>query len=179
MDKILAFLPLLLPVIAILGIILIPRFTSEKELFKISWDKLAQFVAFLMCLSVFRLLQYDFMLSMGIIKSIPQAPPEITGQMWTLGLVFWEDFFFAVPIYFMMKYMKNKWLRVALIVALSIVFGLGHMYQGWQACVLLAFMPYFVTYNYGKKFGFGTTMLAHILYDVFTLSLVKILPYLL
>lgn len=179
MDDLLGLLIIILPVIAILGMVVARFSKTEKELFKISWDKVAQFIAFLVCIFVFRLLKIQFMLSTGLINQLPQLSPEQNMNKWTMGLVFWEDFFFAVPIYFMMKYMKTKWLRVTLIMALSILFGLGHMYEGWSACFVLAFMPYFVTYNYGKKYGFGTTMLCHILYDMSTIMIIRLLPYLL
>lgn len=171
----LIYLPMLLPIFAIIGMIYISNFTSEKDLFRVSWDKLAQFMAFLGFIFVLRLLREDFFVSNGL-APVPLPP---VGEMWTLGLVFWEDFFFAIPIYYICKHMKNKWFKFVLILLISTIFGLGHIYQGWGAAFVLALMPYFVTYHYGKKYGFGTTMIGHIMYDVSTIMLAKLLPFLL
>lgn len=171
-------LGLILPLLAVFAIIAI-RFTKDKEIMRVSWDKLAQFMAFLCVIAMIRLLGYQFLLDSGSLESLPRLPEIIDMQKWTLGLVFWEDMFFAVPMYYIWKYMKTKWIQIALTVALSAVFGLGHLYQGWFAVVFLSFMPYFVSYRYGKKYGFGTCMLGHIAYDVSTVYLIKMLPYLL
>ena len=171
----LPYLFLLLPITAIIGMFAV-RFTSEKDLFRISWDKISQFVGFLALIFTWRLLQANFLYTTGLMEQFPQNPVGM--PFWTMGLVFWEDFFFAVPIYFICKHMTHKWLKFSLIFAISALFGLGHLYQGWEAVFILAFMPYFVTYRYGKQYGFGTTMICHILYDVSTVIFIKSLPYL-
>jgi hypothetical protein len=163
---------------ALVAMIII-NFTREKEIMRISWDKLAQFVAFLVVLFVIRLMIYDFQYSSGTMTQLPTIPPEIAGNKWTLGLVFWEDMFFAVPLYFIWKYMSRKWLQVTLTVIISALFGLGHFYQGWFGVAITSLLPYFVSYHFGKKYGFGTCMLGHILYDVSTVYLILMLPYLL
>ena len=152
------------------------KFTKEKDLFRIQFDKLAQFCGFLALLFVFRIYQYIFMIDMGLIKQMPMLPPEISARLWTMGLVFWEDMFFAVPLYFIWKYMNKKWLKISLTVMLSILFGLGHAYQGWSGVAITAFLPYFVSYHFGKKYGFGTSMCGHVLYDFSTMMAVKMLP---
>ena len=175
MEEFLPYLFLLLPIIAVIGMV-VARFTSEKDLFRVSWDKISQFVAFLAVVFVWRLIQANFLYTNDLMEQFPKSPTAM--PFWTMGLVFWEDFFFAVPIYFICKHMKHKLLKFSLIFALSALFGLGHLYQGWQAVFILAFMPYFVTYRYGKLYGFGTTMICHILYDVSTVVFIKLLPYL-
>ena len=167
-----------LPVIAIVAMIVI-RFTKDKDIIRISWDKLTQFMVFLVILAMFRLLQYQFLLDSGVMQSIPTIPPMIDMQKWTLGLVFWEDMFFAVPIFYIWKYMNRTWLQILLTVLISVVFGYGHAYQGTSGIVMASFLPYFVSYRFGKKYGFGTCMLGHIMYDVSSVYLIKLLPYLL
>jgi len=157
-------------------VMIVMQFTKEKDMFRISWDKLAQFCAFLAMLFVFRIYQYMFMLNEGLIKRLPEMPPELSGRLWTMGLVFWEDMFFAVPLYFIWKYMNRKWLQISLTVMLSILFGLGHAYQCLQGIAITAFLPYFVSYHFGKKYGFGTSMCGHVLYDFSTMMAVKMLP---
>jgi len=178
-EMLMALLPyFLFPIIAIIGMFAITTLTKEKDLFRVSWDKLAQFVAFLTVVFVMRVLIESFKFDVGLVHGFPRLPPEIGNHKWTFGLVFWEDFFFAVPIYFIMKHCQRKWLRVLSIVTLSILFGLGHAYQGLSGIVITAFLPYFVSYNFGKKYGFGTSMLGHILYDVSTAYMVILLPLL-
>ena len=157
-------------------IMLVFQFTQHRDLFRISWDKLAAFCGFLAVLFAFRILQYTFLLDMGLIDKLPTLHPQIAKSMWTLGMVFWEDMFFAVPLYFIWKYMDRKWLQLGLTVALSVLFGLGHAYQGMQAVVITMFLPYFVSYHFGKKYGFGTSMCGHVLYDFSTVMAIQMLP---
>lgn len=166
------------PFIAIIAMIAI-RFTKEKEIMRISWDKLAQFTTALCVLAMARLLGYQFLLDTGNLEALPRLPWQIESQKWALGLVFWEDMFFAVPLYYIWKYMKTQWLQITLTVIISALFGLGHAYQGWNMVFISALLPYFVSYRYGKKYGFGTCMLGHIMYDVSTAYLIHMLPYLL
>lgn len=169
----------LFPAIAVLGMLIIPRINkAEKDLFKVSWPQMAQWSAFLLALAIFRIMQMDYMIEHGLM-AFPRTPPAFASGLYHLGLVFWEDFFFAIPIYFIMKKCERRWLRILSISLISLLFGLGHGYQGLHAIVLMTFMPYFVTYHYGKKYGFGTTMLAHVMYDCTTLFTIKLLPYLL
>lgn len=178
LRNILEYVAPFLPIIAIVAMIAI-RFTKDRDIIRISWDKLAQFTAFLVILAMFRLLQYQFLLDMGIMKVLPTLPPMIDMQKWTLGLVFWEDMFFGVPLFYIWKYMNRTWLKVLLTVMISLVFGYGHAYQGMSGVVWASFLPYFVSYGFGKKYGYGTCMLGHVMYDVSTVYLIKLLPYLL
>jgi len=169
----------LFPLIAIIGMVCIQLFNKEeKDLFRVSWDKLAQFTAFLFVLALFRLLQYDYLVGHGLI-TMPRLPEELQFRKYSFGLVFWEDFFFAVPIYFIMKNCKRNWLKYGSIALISILFGLGHAYQGWTGVAITMFAPFFISYRFGKQYGFGTSMLGHIMYDCTTAYLVVLLPYLL
>jgi hypothetical protein len=154
-------------------------YTKEKEIIRVSWNKVAEFLTFLTVLSIVRLAMFSFMLDMGLMKELPQVPIEILSSKWTLALVFWEDMFFGLPLYFIHKYMKNKWLKWTLTFLISALFGLGHMYQGLFAVLLLSLYPYFLSKKYGEKHGFGTVMMCHILYDNMTVYMIMLLPYLL
>ena len=158
---------------------IIINFTKERDSMRITWDKLAQFVAFLVMVAVFRLLYYQYQFDTGAMQFLPTLPPEIGNNKWTLGLVFWEDMFFGFPIYLAFKYLKQKWLAILITVVLSVFFGLGHEYQGMYAVALTALAPYFVSNYFGSKYGFGTAMCGHVLYDVSTVYLIQLLPYLL
>lgn len=179
MERYLPLIIYFLPqIITIIGMTII-NFTKEKETMRIEWDKVAQFCGFLAMLFVFRVCSESFLVDAGLSTGNVGLPIEISQNLWSIGLVFWEDFFFAVPIYFMMKYMKRRWLAIAITIALSALFASGHMYEGPRAVFVTFFLPYFVTYQYGKKYGFGTTMCCHVLYDFSTILVAKMIPYIL
>lgn len=163
-------------VIAAIIINILLRFTKEKEIVRVTWSKVAEFCGFLALLFVIRICFFDFALASGLMNALPVPPPEIS--LWRLALVFWEDTFFGIPIYFANKYIKNKWIFGAFVVVLSLLFGSGHAYQGLSGVIITSFLPYFICYKYGSKYGFGTTMISHILYDFSTIAAVKLAPYL-
>mgnify|MGYP003332928607 CR=1 FL=1 len=161
-----------------IAIMIAVRFSKEREILRVEWDKVAQFLAFMVMLTLFRTYLIDLMMYLNPDQSLPALPGEISGTKWTLGLVFWEDAFFGIPVYFLSKYVKNKWLKWPAIVAISLLFGSGHLYQG-PTGMLLSLYPYFISKKYGERNGFGTVMLCHIMYDSFTAFWVVLLPYLL
>lgn len=164
-----------LVITAMIGI----QFTKEKEIMRVELAQVAQFLAFMAIATFMRIAYYDFALQTGLMKGLPQIPDMIANSRWTLALVFWEDMAFGVPIYFAFKYLKRRWMAIAITIILSALFAAGHSYQGPIGVAITAFLPYFVCYRYGKKFGFGTTMVCHILYDFITFYTVWLLPLLL
>lgn len=92
--------------------------------------------------------------------------------------VFWEDAVFGLPLMLLRLKIGNKkwplpfyWLYMAIAMA---VFGSGHTYQGIiQACMLSFYVP--LTVRIGKKHGFGTVMIGHMMYDLVTLTFMKIM----
>jgi hypothetical protein len=167
---------IMMMVLASVLIIIGLNLSKEKEIMKITWPKVAEFCGFLAILFVARVCLFDWALKTGAINALPMPPPEI--ELWRLLLVFWEDVFFGIPIYFAAKYLKNKWVFGTFVVTLSLLFGSGHAYQGLFAVGITALLPYFVCYKYGKRYGFGTTMISHILYDFSTIAALKLAPYL-
>jgi hypothetical protein len=159
------------------------RFTKEKEAVRVSWNKVAEFIAFMVILSILRVAFYDFMLEMGMISKFPTIPAQIAMSRWTLALVFWEDAMFGLSLYFIHKYMKAgkimtplKWI---LTIAISALFASGHSYQGLFGVAVTSLYPYFISKKYGELHGFGTVMCCHIIYDNFTVYTLVMLPYLL
>lgn len=73
--------------------------------------------------------------------------------------------FSLLLIYYAEKFLP-KWIFVPIVVLSSLIFGAGHLYQGYFVAALLSLYPYFVSYKYGKKYGYGTVMLCHITYDL-------------
>jgi len=69
------------------------------------------------------------------------------------------------------KWKEYVWFPIVAI--LSIRFGLGHMYQFEAAYFAALLIPYLAFYQYGKRFGFGTSMTCHILFDMITIMTFK------
>lgn len=167
--------------IAIVSMIAL-SYTEEREVVRVDWSKIASFVGFMTLVSFLRIASYDLMLSMGAIKDLPTLPMEIAMNKWTLCLVFWEDMFFGLPLYLVHKYMNEgwmKWLKWPITVLVSLMFGLGHIYQGIFAVFVTSLYPYFISKKYGERHGFGTVMMCHIIYDNMTTYMIILLPYLL
>jgi membrane protease YdiL (CAAX protease family) len=84
-----------------------------------------------------------------------------------LFFVFWEDMFFVFPSLFLYHLTKNKYLVAPVMLVSSIIFAIGHLYQGVMApLILLGYVP--AMFYFGRKYGFGTVMACHVAYDVLT-----------
>ena len=142
----------------------------DKETIRVEWDSLSKFITFLVVVFVLRIS------IISISGTLPINPVELTNRpTWLFVLVFWEDCFYVLPLLFMdkFKWLKKWYIWYPVAIALSIHFGLGHLYQGTQAVFITAMYPILVSYRYSKKVGMGTVMLAHILYDFSTFWMVK------
>jgi len=82
----------------------------------------------------------------------------------SLAGVWWEDSCYVLPYLIASKLLKNKsYLMFPFFVASSAYFSLGHAYQGPSGYVTFLFP--FISYHYAKKYGAGTTMICHVIYD--------------
>ena len=141
-------------------------FLFKKEVIRIEWDKVAKFSAFLLLVAAIR-----FSLMEGANPSNGFTP-----GFRDIPLVPWEDAFFSLlGIYFFKDYLKLSskiWMPIAIIS--SIVFASGHIVYGGVWATMTLFFPYFLSYKYGKKYGYGTVMIMHVLYDFTTILTVKL-----
>lgn len=111
-----------------------------------------------------------------LLGRIPALPPVATSSLFFVG---WEDVLFSLlPIYYANKYL-HKNIAVPLIVISSILFGLGHVYQGYFAAALISFYPYFISYKLGKKYGYGTVIFCHVAYDLLVVHASKLSHFIL
>lgn len=90
--------------------------------------------------------------------------------------VFWEDAIHGLPLALMALMLPQKWWSKSAVWAATamvmISFGSGHLYQGLASSLLIMlYIP--VSIKYGNKNGFGTVMLCHTIYDLFTIFVVK------
>jgi len=150
-------------------LILVLFLLFDKNTVRIQWDSLAKFLAFIVVVILFRISLFSYS------GDIPSIPPELDRPVWPFALVFWEDAFFVLPLFFLNKIKcLSKWyIWYPVAIALSINFGLGHAYQGVLAVFEAGLYVTLVSYRYGKKVGMGTVMLAHIIYDFSTFYTIK------
>lgn len=90
----------------------------------------------------------------------------------TMPGVFWEDACYVLPLALLAKMYGSKklfkyLLYPLLVAAVSLSFGSGHIYEGTSAAITLSFYVPFML-KFGKKYGFGTVIMAHVLYDLIT-----------
>ena len=148
----------------------------DRNTVRVDWGALSKFQAFLVMLTLFRIAQFSFAYESG--AGIPGMGPIGQISPWQFFLVFWEDAFYVLPMVFLRKFKwTSKWyIWYPIFIAMSAWFGHGHLYQGLYAAVVISLAPYFLSYRYGSKFGFGTIMLSHICYDFVTFYTIKLLP---
>lgn len=155
---------------------LILTYWKDKDILRIDLAVIQKFLVLMVLLTFFRLFIVSALSKFGIQFNFNDGVNLI--EFWQLGLVFWEDAFFAIPIYWMVdRWNWSKYIWLPIVIILSIVFGLGHIYQFKAAFFMALILPYFVFYRYGKKFGFGTTMICHIVFDMVTFFTFKLFVF--
>jgi hypothetical protein len=148
--------------------------SGHKSLVRVEKIPLLKWGIFLGLITVYRL---------TLIKLFPgfrgmgQSAGNIAFLPWTVALtVFWEDACHGLPLLILKKLLPKTrvWsLIYILVMGLTMIeFGSGHLYQGPMAALFLSFyIPYSV--NKGERYGFGTIMLCHMMYDLVTILFTK------
>lgn len=133
-----------------------------------------KWIIFLCVITLFRVFTIRYMLELDHMKESAKGVLLIP---WPATLtVFWEDAAHGLPLFLLYlwsrasKFKMVLWYCLLAMVTLS--FGSGHTYQGyWAAALLMLYIPYSI--KLGAKHGFGTVMVCHTLYDLFTILTVK------
>ena len=159
-------------------LIILITYITNKEILRFNFSAVKSFIGLMVLLTFFRL--FVFALTNDLfgqdVGSINNGLDQI--KCWRLGLVFWEDAVFALTIWWIKdKFKLSKYIWLPITAALSVYFGLGHMYQFEMAFFSALLIPYLFFYRFGVKYGFATTMTCHILFDMFTFLTFKILPF--
>ena len=138
---------------------------------RVELQAISKFLAFMSLVVCFRLAM------MSYFRDIPDGSTPFAFH--SLIMVWWEDALFAIPIYHLSRNLESKRaLKVSLIVLISLMFGLGHAYQGTFSIFVTALYPYYLSTKNAEKYGFGTVMLCHILYDMITIGTIRLAPFL-
>ena len=143
---------------------------GQKHLLRVEKKPVLKWIAFLGGITLWRLLLsklVDLHMTHNVVTSMS---PFIA---LTVG---WEDLCHSLPLFLVKKYVKFKsWTKIfyyILMLCVMVEFGAGHLYQSPLATVLLSFyIPYSV--KIGEKYGWGTLMINHMLYDFVTLVFVR------
>ena len=149
----------------------------DSKTIEIKWDAVSRFLAFMSLITFFRISIASF--TQGIEHTLPNSNTYGL-EPWKFALVFWEDAFFVLPMVILSRFeFTNRWyIWMPAMVGMSYWFGTGHAYQGNIAVWITAIYPYFISYRYGVKFGFGTVMVCHIMYDFITFYTARFTPFL-
>ena len=139
---------------------LLYKFAVKDKAFRVDFKAITNFTVFMIMVTLVRLI---------VLVNFPITIPAGLEQVSNIGIlfVFWEDLFFAYPIIVVEKYINNKYLRNFIIFIISFMFMMGHTYQGMRGAITIL-VPYFVMSKVGKKYGLGTSMVGHVMYDLFT-----------
>lgn len=157
----------------IMGIFMlcVTYFSKYRYLIRIDWNSVAKWGIALFVVTLMRFIVLYLFRDTIKLSEIASGATTIP---WQASLtVFWEDACHTLPLAILSiilgqdKLWKRILIRIA-IVAVMISFGLGHVYQGYTAAILLSFYIPF-TLKKGMQLGFGTMMIAHTMYDLVTM----------
>ena len=143
--------------------------SDHKDLLKVSKEGLIKFAKFLGIVTAARIFYLSVIAPDATLEAIRNSSDAVPWQI-MLG-VFWEDMCNTIPLVILGTMIEGKkWLRplyLMLMAAMSLTFGSLHAYEGLQAMIVLSmYIPF--TIRLVKKYGFGTVMICHIVYDLVT-----------
>lgn len=153
---------------------LVTKASKYKDLVRAEKKAIFGFLKFLAFLTVYRVVLFklfpNFEMFRNATKSISVIPTALT---LTVG---WEDCVHGLPLLLLRKFIgTKKWtwpIHGILTAAVMVEFGMGHVYQGLFSAILLSFyIPYSV--RLGNKYGFGTVIIGHVLFDLTTIITMK------
>lgn len=147
-----------------------------KDVLRVDKKGLLGFAKWMAIITIFRIIVLKLLTPPDQLHAAHEAAMFIPWQA-TMG-VFWEDMCHTVPLVLLGRmFKKTKWYKfvaIPLMLMVMISFGSGHVYQGVFAAAMISFyIP--VTIRLGKKYGFGTVMICHMLYDFITIMSVRLL----
>jgi len=146
---------------------------GRKNLLRVETKPVINWSIFLVLLTVWRIMVAKFASYHGM-----QGTEETFVIPWAASFtVFWEDACHGLPVLLLRQLIGvHRWwakiLNFAMLLITMLSFGMGHLYQGVLPALILCFyVPYSI--RCGKKYGFGTVMACHMLYDLVTLLFIQ------
>lgn len=158
--------------------ILVITFLKRPELIRVDKEAVIKWVKMMGVVLVLRVIVLRLLLMAGHHFHIPLVHKQENQMHMLLGIpwqamlfVFWEDAVHVLPLIILQQMgEKSRWIKIVYRILLPLVmldFGLGHAYQGLAAVFIMAmYIP--ITMKLGKRFGVGTNMICHTIYDLST-----------
>lgn len=141
--------------------------TEFKSILRIDKKAILNWTRILLLATIGRLLMFkifpgDFFKSAKAITQIPLFMTVLTP---------WEDATHGLPLLLLSNFIgynkRYKLVYIFLMLSTMVEFGLGHIYQGnFSACFLSLYVP--LSICLAKKWGMGTVMVGHAMYDFAT-----------
>lgn len=158
----------LMEVLVCIGLLTIAiAYWKDREILRIDLKAIQNFITLMALLAMARLVIFSLLYDFIGLKITDLNSAVNTIPLWVLSTVFWEDAFFGITIYYLIdKFKTPKYIWLPAVSALSILFAVHHMYQFELAYFSTILIPFFIFYTLGKKYGFGTTMVCHIIFDI-------------
>ncbi len=144
--------------------------SEHRDLLTVKFKGVLYFLRVMILVSVYRYVIFRFIAPASTLAGAKSMVGFIPWQA-TFG-VFWEDAVYVLPLVILARLYSDKtwykYVKWPLLILTMISFGSGHMYQGVLASIGLCFCIPF-SKKMGMKYGFGTVMACHILYDMITI----------
>jgi hypothetical protein len=151
--------PLIAPIVFVLVVLF------DRDRLSVKLDGVAKFLALLTLVSLVKICLWNG-------KIVETNPHNI--NMSNFLLVFLEDVFYVMIPFYLTNKIGDKKSNFLIWVGFSLVFGVGHRYQGLWAVAVTATYPYFISNHFAKKTSFGTVMVCHFIWDCFVMLLPKV-----
>lgn len=150
--------------------------SKHRDLLRVDFKAVGKWTVFVCLLGLWRYFALKYLPMPGAITHGLQGVLLIPWQM-TLT-VFWEDMCHGVPLVLLERFLSkkkikhSKWIMRLSTLVVMCSFGLGHLYQGMIAALMLSlYIPYSI--KIGKEKGFGTVMICHTLFDLTTIISIR------
>lgn len=165
-EKVLDFISVInyaYPVVAPILFVWVVLFDREK--LSVQLDNVAKFLAFLTIIGFAKMCLWNGEMVKTNTHNL---------SLYNFLFVFLEDVFFVMLPFYLTKKIRVQYINLMIWIFFSLIFGIGHRYQGVSAIFITAIYPYFISNRYAKKTSFGTVMICHFLWDCFTITLPKV-----
>ena len=167
MKEFMTYLPLILMFTYLFSsaLVILYAWRKDKPQLHIDFRAVATFMGFMSLVTMIRLCMFD-----SGVHNVETFGLKMGGFLW----VWLEDAFFVMIPYYLSQKINNKYLKIMIWAAFSLVFASGHLYQGPVIAAITALYPYYISRKYAMKTSFATVMVCHFLYDTVTFSTLKI-----
>jgi hypothetical protein len=142
-------------------------FSEYRSILRVEKAPLIKFLKFMLYVTILRIVMFTLTNS--------SSDLSYNENIWSLISVLfvpWEDLCHSIPLVLLGLLVNSKSkifkaIQFLLMLVVMLAFGSGHLYQGMSSVFILSlYIPF--TLWIGKKRGFGTVMVAHVIYDFVT-----------